>query len=99
MGKICDQPGNDRNIKQPPKQDNTMSNRSVYRRHDGKWVNKRDDASKPSSVHDTQADAINQARDHLGNQGGDELSIHGVDGKIRNKDTVPPGNDPFPPRG
>jgi hypothetical protein len=30
----------------------------------------------------------------LGNQGGGELTIMGVDGKIRAKDTVEPGNDP-----
>ena len=71
-----------------------MSNRSVFRRPDGTWANKRDDASRASSVHDIQADAISQARSGLGKQGGGELSIHGVDGKIREKDSVPPGNDP-----
>jgi len=34
----------------------------------------------------------------LGNQGGGELSIKGRDGRIRSKDTIAPGNDPFPPR-
>jgi hypothetical protein len=30
--------------------------------------------------------------------GGGEVKIHGTDGKIRDSRTVPPGNDPFPPR-
>lgn len=33
----------------------------------------------------------------LKKQGGGELSIHGRDGGIRSKNTVPPGNDPYPP--
>ena len=70
-------------------------NRSVYRRKkDGKWVNKRDDAKRVTSVHDTQKDAIEAAREMLYKQGGGELSIHGEDGKIRDKDTIAPGNDP-----
>ena len=27
-----------------------------------------------------------------------ELAVKGLDGRIRQKNTVPPGNDPFPPR-
>lgn len=72
--------------------------RSVYRRSDGKWANKKDSASKASSVHDTQKDAAKAARNNLKNQGGGELKIMARDGKIRSKDTISPGNDPFPPR-
>jgi hypothetical protein len=68
--------------------------RTVSRRPDGKWENKRNDASKASSVHDTQKDAQDAAREMLGNQGGGELSTKGTDGQIRDKDTVSPGNDP-----
>ena len=32
------------------------------------------------------------------NSGGGEVRIHRRDGKIRDSDTVAPGNDPFPPR-
>ena len=74
-------------------------NRNVYRRPDGNWVNKRSDAGKATSLHDTQAEAIDKARQDLQNSGGGELSIHGRDGKIRQKDTVSPGNDPHPPKG
>ncbi len=72
--------------------------RNVYRRDDGKWVNQRQDGERASSVHDTQAEANAAAKQMLRNQGGGELSTHGRDGRIRSKDTIPPGNDPNPPR-
>ena len=56
-------------------------------------------ASRASSHHDTQADAQRAARGYLGNAGGGELITQGTNGRIRDKDTVPPGHDPFPPRG
>jgi hypothetical protein len=69
----------------------------VYRRSDGEWVNKRNDAEKASSLHSTQAAAEEAARQMLRNQGGGELTTKGRDGKIRSKDTIAPGNDPCPP--
>ena len=72
--------------------------RTVYRREDGKWVYKRNDSERASSVHNTQTDANNAARGMLGNQGGGELTTMGLGGRIRSKDTIAPGNDPFPPR-
>lgn len=72
--------------------------RTVYKNQDGDWVNKRNDADRAGSKHDTQAAAINAARDMLTNAGGGELTVKGVDGKIRSKDTISPGNDPNPPR-
>ena len=71
--------------------------RTVYRRS-GEWINKRNDSSRASSVHDTQKDATNTARRMLGNQGGGELIIKGRDGQFRSKDTIAPGNDPNPPK-
>lgn len=73
--------------------------RTVSRRPDGSWENKRNDADRASSVHGTQKAAQDAARDMLSRQGGGELTTKGVDGKIRDKDTVRPGNDPHPPRG
>lgn len=73
--------------------------RTVSRRDDGKWENKRNDATKASSVHNTQREAQQAARDMLKKQGGGELTTKGVKGKIRDKDTVSPGNDPNPPKG
>lgn len=72
--------------------------RTVYRRSDGTWVNKRNDAGRASSLHPTQGAAIGSARKMLQNQGGGELTTKGMSGRIRSKDTIAPGNDPFPPR-
>ena len=72
--------------------------RTVSKRPDGSWENKRDGAGRASSTHDTQAQAAAAAKQMLQNAGGGELKIKGVDGKIRSKDTIPPGNDPNPPR-
>jgi len=75
-----------------------MSNdRSVYRRQDGKWANKRDDSQRASSLHDTQRDAEGAARGMLRHQGGGELTTHGRNGQIRSKDTIA-RPDPNPPK-
>jgi len=77
-----------------------MSNkgRTVYRRYDRKWVNKKNDSDRASSVHDTQKEAENAAREMLKNQGGGELTTKGINGQIRSKDTIPPSHDPNPPK-
>jgi hypothetical protein len=72
--------------------------RTVSKGGDGKWSNKRNDADKSSSRHDTQKAAETAAREMLRNQGGGELTTKGRDGRIRSKDTIEPGNDPNPPR-
>jgi len=72
--------------------------RTVSRRPDGKWENKRNDADRASSVHDTQREANEAAKEMLQNQGGGERTTKGLDGKIVSKDTIAPGNDPNPPR-
>ncbi len=72
--------------------------RTVSRRPDGTWENKRNDATRASTVHKTQAEAVEAAKEMLGNQGGGELITKGRDGRIRSKDTIPPGHDPCPPK-
>ena len=72
--------------------------RMIYKKPDGNWVNKRNDADRVSSVHPTQQEAMKAAKEMLINQGGGELTIKGLTGKIRSKDTIAPGKDPFPPR-
>lgn len=68
--------------------------RTVYRRSDGLWVNKRNDADRASSLHETQGKAWDAAREMLGNQGGGELTVMGRHGRITSKDTIQPGHDP-----
>ncbi|MEO0738525.1 MAG: DUF2188 domain-containing protein [Cyanobacteria bacterium J06649_12] len=71
------------------------NDRIVYRRpSDNKWVNKKNGNSQPSSVHNTQKDANASAREMLKTSGGGELTTKGMNGKIRSKDTIAPGNDP-----
>lgn len=78
-----------------------MSNknsRTVSRRPDGRWANKKDGAKRASSLHKTQTEAEQAARRMLKKSGGGELKTKGVGGKIRSKDTIVPGNDPNPPK-
>ncbi len=72
--------------------------RVVSKSDGGKWANKRNDATRASSLHNTQKEAEATARKMLKNQGGGELTTKGRDGKIRSKDTIAPGNDPNPPK-
>jgi len=72
--------------------------RTVYQLPDGRWANKRNDADKASSLHDTQREAWDAARENLSNQGGGELTVMGRGGRIVSKDTIPPGHDPNPPK-
>ncbi len=75
------------------------NDRTVSQRQDGQWANKRDGAQRASSLHETQAQAAQAAREQLQSSGGGELKIKGEDGRIRAKDTIAPAKDPFPPRG
>ena len=65
---------------------------------DKPWGVRKPGSSRLSSLHDTQLDAINRSREIIHNAGGGENITHRPNGQIRNSDTVPPGNDPFPPR-
>lgn len=76
----------------------TTNDRHVVPNPDGGWDVKKPGADRASSHQPTQKDAINRARDIVGNAGGGEVVIHGVNGQIRDKDTIAPGNDPNPPR-
>jgi uncharacterized protein YdaT len=70
-------------------------NQHVVPHPDG-WAVKSEGASKASSVHSTQKEAISRGREVAQNQGS-ELFIHGRDGQIRERDSH--GNDPHPPKG
>lgn len=74
------------------------NDRTVSRRPDGQWANKKDGNERASSLHATQREAERAAHRMLAESGGGELKVKGEDGRIRSKDTIPPGNDPFPPR-
>lgn len=76
-----------------------MSNYHVSKDNDsGKWNVQKEGGKKASGSADTQKDAEKLAKQFAGNSGGGEVRIHGRDGKIRDSDTVSPGNDPNPPK-
>jgi hypothetical protein len=62
--------------------------RHVVPNPDGGWDVKAENAKRASSHHETQAEAIERAREIIRNKGGGELSVHGEDGQVRQKDTV-----------
>ncbi len=64
----------------------------------GGWDVKKPGGNRASKHTSTQKEAVDRARDIVKNQGGGEVRIHGRDGKIRDSDTIAPGNDPTPPR-
>lgn len=66
---------------------------SVVPRDDG-WAAVGHGNSRASSLHNTQADAYAAARGYSANRGGGEVSIHGRDGQIRDKNTIAPAHDP-----
>lgn len=65
-------------------------------KHDTEWAVKGEGNQRASSVHATQARAI-QAAKPLAREAGGELRIQGRDTRFR--DAYSYGNDPCPPRG
>jgi hypothetical protein len=66
----------------------------VVPRKDG-WIIRKEGASRATSVHETQRDAVEVGREIARNQSS-ELVIHGRDGRIRDRDSY--GADPMHPR-
>jgi len=72
-----------------------MANYHVSKDKDsGKWNIQKEGGQKSSGSADTQKEAEKTAKEYAANSGGGEVRIHGLDGKIRDSDTVAPGNDP-----
>jgi hypothetical protein len=64
--------------------------------HDDGWAVRGAGSQRATSLHATQREAIEAARDIARNQG-TELFVHGRDGRIRERDSE--GRDPYPPKG
>lgn len=76
-----------------------VTNRRFVGPHpDGGWQIKAPGADRASSRHETQREAEERAKEIVTNLGGGEVTIQDRHGRIRDSDTVPPGNDPNPPR-
>lgn len=69
------------------------NDRYVQRRPDGEWEVVKKDHERASAVTHTQKEAIDRAREIVHGQGGGELVIKNVQGRIRDKDTIKPGNE------
>ncbi len=67
-------------------------------KHQKGWAVKAGGAKRASSVHSTQKEAERAAKTTVHNKGGGEVRIQGRNGQWRDSDTVPPGNDPHPPK-
>lgn len=72
--------------------------RHVTPHPDGGWQVIKPGAERASARTPTQSGGVDRAREILQNDGGGEIVIHRPDGSIRDSDTIPPGNDPNPPR-
>jgi len=65
-------------------------------KHDNGWQTKRAGSDRASAVYKTQAEAI-KAGTVSARKDKVEILIHGVDNKIRERNSF--GNDPHPPKG
>ena len=81
----------------PRKSSGSGTGRHVVRDGSG-WAVKKPGTPAPESRHRTQGAAEERAKQHVRQEGGGEVRIHGRDGRIRDSDTVSPGRDPHPPR-
>ena len=71
-----------------------MANYHVTQKDNGTWNALRENAQRAGGNYDTQSEAEHAAKEFSVNSGGGEVRIHGEDGRIRDSDTVAPGNDP-----
>lgn len=69
------------------------NDRTVSKRPDGTWANKKDGTERAAGLHRTQAEAAQEAKEMLQKSGGGELKIKNEQGQIRGKDTIAPGNE------
>ena len=67
----------------------------VFKNEEDKWATKSNEATKAAGLFNTQKEAIDRAKEIAANKKSDVV-IHGVDGKIRSKDSY--GRDPNPPK-
>ena len=74
-----------------------MADRYVTKHPKG-WAVKASGGERASSTHATQRAAEQAAKQTVRNLGGGEVRIQGRDGRWRDSNTVPLGNDPNPPK-
>jgi hypothetical protein len=75
-----------------------LNRRHVVPNPSGGWDVLQGNAERRSAHAGTQSEAVDRARRIVRNLGGGEVVTHGRDGRIRDADTISPGNDPNPPK-
>lgn len=75
-----------------------MANYYVTKDPEGGWNVLRERAQRSSIHTDTQSDAEKEAKTFAANSGGGEVRVQGLNGRFRDSDTIPPANDPYPPK-
>lgn len=74
-----------------------MEGKNIHVVRNGKcWQAKQETAQRSSGNFPTQKAAFERARE-IARNNGQEVAIHGINGKIRAKHSY--GNDPYPPEG
>lgn len=63
--------------------------------HEGDWAVRGEGNQRVTSIHPTQGDAADRARE-IAQRQGSEVVIHRPDGRIRDSDSF--GRDPHPPK-
>lgn len=74
------------------------NDRYVVRNPGGRWDVNATHAKRSSKHTQTQTEAIEHAKRVVGNAGGGEVRIQGLDGRFRDSDTVPRVTIPTHPR-
>ena len=64
------------------------SRRTVFRRADGRWVNKLRGDARATTTSETQAGAVADARRMLRNGGGGELTVFDGEGRVVGEETI-----------
>jgi hypothetical protein len=75
-----------------------MPDYDVYKKN-GEWVGKRSEGTRSSVKSATQASAYDATKAIASRNGGGEISVHGRDGQIREKNTIKPARDPRNSKG
>lgn len=75
-------------------------NRIVYHKPGKGWANQDVTKSRTDRFYLTQREAYDKAREQISKNGGGEVIVNRRDnGQIRDKNTIPPGNDPVSSKG
>jgi len=77
-----------------------MSRRNIHvtRRDNNSWAVIGENKERASSIHKTQAEAIEAAKEIANNSKEAEVFIHNLQNRIRERNTYG-GKDPYPPPG